>query len=253
MRAMGKQVQIPDAGPLGTAPSEPSGVCQTCRLRATCLIAVPLPEERGRCAPAARRRQRLAPGQRLFRRGAAFGTLYQVCSGTVKTQRETPEGMLVITGFFFPGDVVGVDSIGQSNFQSDAVAIGDSEICQFNFDRLLTQCTQVDGLQEWIVARVAHYAQRKDHDLSWSMGLQTDRRILRFFVDLHERLRAVDRTAHESVALPMKKQDIARYLHITPETLSRHLSQLRRDGLLVVQGERFHVPDLGRAHAMTRL
>ena len=51
----------------------------------------------------------------------------------------------------------------------------------------------------------------------------------------------------------MRKQDIARYLHITPETLSRNLAQRCREGLLHLDNDRFVPPDAARAQGVTQL
>jgi CRP-like cAMP-binding protein len=51
----------------------------------------------------------------------------------------------------------------------------------------------------------------------------------------------------------MPKQDIATYLQMSPETLSRTIGELRAAGLLTVEGDRFSLPDVQRARVRTRL
>ncbi len=230
-----------------------SPACRGCRLREQCFLAAPLPREDGDCAAVVQRRFALARDDRLYRRNSAFGALYQVCSGAVKTQRETADGGLVVTGFFLPGDLVGIEAISTDHYPSDAVAIADSEVCQLDFARLLSSCSGKPGLQSWVISRIGFYIRRKDNDLSWSTGLQTHQRVLRFFLDLYERLSGDREGPRPVLELPMKKQDIARYLHITPETLSRNLAQLRREGLLQLEQDRFVVPDAPRARQLTQL
>jgi len=230
-----------------------SPYCSACTLRGQCFLAQPLPDEDGDCAAVIQRHYPLPRGERLYRRNDPFGSLFQVCSGSIKTQRETPDGDLVITGFFLPGDVVGLEAISDTHYPSDAIATRDSEVCQLDFARLLSSCSGKPGLQAWIISRIGLYVRQKDCDLSWTTGLQTPQRVLRFFLDLHERLAPGAGGARDWMALPMQKQDIARYLHIAPETLSRHLGQLRRQGLLQLQQDRFVLPDTSRAKHLTRL
>lgn len=227
--------------------------CTGCRLNRQCFLAQPLPGEDADCAAVIQRRYPLPRGERLYRRNDPFMSLYQVCSGSIKTQRETPDGDLVITGFFLPGDVVGVEAIPGTHYPSDALATRDSEICQLDFARLLTHCTGKQGLQQWVISKIGMYVRQKDYDLAWTTGLQTPRRILRFFLDLHDRLACGSPEIHAWIALPMKKQDIARYLQIAPETLSRHLGQLQNQGLLKLQQDRFVLPDTPRARRLTQL
>lgn len=57
----------------------------------------------------------------------------------------------------------------------------------------------------------------------------------------------------KSARLPMRKQDVARYLNMTPESLSRNLASLQRDGLLELQHDNFALPDIAQAKAITAL
>lgn len=225
--------------------------CIDCPLQARCFLANPIPHEQGRCAAVVRRRYPVARGERLYRRNAPFSSLFQVCGGSIKTQRETPDGGLVVTGFFLAGDIVGVDAVGDNQYPSDAIATAQTEVCQLDVERLLAHCTGNPELHAWVISRLGFYMRRKDSDLSWSTGLQSHQRVLRFFLDLHERL--AEASSSSALALPMRKQDIARYLHITPETLSRNLAQLRRDGLLRLDNDRFMLPDTARARQVTQL
>ena len=227
--------------------------CDGCGLVQRCFLARPLPDDNGECRDIVRRRYPIARGERLYRRNTSFTSLYQVCNGSLKTQRETPEGDLVVTGFFLPGDVVGIDALADRQYQSDAYANIDTEVCQLDFERLLSHCTRKPGLNAWIISIIGSYVRRKDCDLSWSCSLQTHQRVLRFFLDLHDRLTQSSQAPSSRLALPMKKQDIASYLHMTPETLSRNLAQLRRQGLLQLHENRFTLPDTTRARAITGL
>ncbi|MEZ5585458.1 MAG: Crp/Fnr family transcriptional regulator [Sedimenticolaceae bacterium] len=227
--------------------------CEGCGLVQRCFLARPLPDDNGECRDIVRRRYPIARGERLYRRNTSFTSLYQVCNGSLKTQRETPEGDLVVTGFFLPGDVVGIDALADRQYQSDAYANIDTEVCQLDFERLLSHCSHKPGLNAWIISIIGSYVRRKDCDLSWSCSLQTHQRVLRFFLDLHDRLTQSSQAPSSRLALPMKKQDIASYLHMTPETLSRNLAQLRRQGLLQLHDNRFTLPDTSRARAITGL
>jgi len=196
----------------------------------------------------------LPQGERLFHRHATFSSLYQVCSGSIKTQRDTRDGALFLSGFFFPGDIVGVESIGHTQHTDDAIALTDTVVCQLDFQRLLSLCTGNPDINARMIGLVGTYLRRKDRDLAWSTTLSADRRVLRFFLDLNERL-AWDSTLTQPNlrSLPMRKQDIAHYLRMTPETFSRNLAILRRKGLLQVDQDRFFVPDTSRARELTRL
>ncbi|MCB1786373.1 MAG: Crp/Fnr family transcriptional regulator [Chromatiaceae bacterium] len=227
--------------------------CGLCSRYDSCLLARLPRDAEKRCGAAIRRRFGLDCGGRLYRRGTPFDSLFQVCSGSIKTQRETPDGNLVVTGFYLPGDLVGIEAIADGHYPSDALATHNTVVCQLNFRHLMSECSHAPDLQHWLISRIAYHVRLRDNDLSWAVGLQTQQRVLRFFIDLSNRIGSDASTPRKAISLPMKKQDIARYLHITPETLSRSLAQLREEGLLELDRERYQLPDRDRALRATQI
>jgi CRP/FNR family transcriptional regulator len=232
-----------------TIPAE----CDTCPLRSDCLLGQPLPGEHGECADVVQREMRIAPGDILFRRSEPFRSVFVVCAGAVKTQRVTAAGDLVVTGFCLPGDIVGFESLGSREHSSDAVATAPARLVRLDVERLLSLCGNKPAVYTWMMERLGHLLRRKDVDQAWAKGLQTDERILRFFLDLHERTRPVEADSATEGQLPMRKQDIAHYLNITPETLSRNLSVLRRKRLLFITHSRYALPNVEQARQITQL
>lgn len=227
--------------------------CAHCTNRSACFLAPRIPGERAECRGLVQRRFSVPAGQRLFQRGARLTAIFLVCSGSIKTQRETRDGDLVVNGFYLSGDLVGVDAIADGLYPADAVTTVDSQICRLDYQQLIGHCARHAEIGQWIVAQISRYACRRDDDLAWSTGLQTQKRVLRFFLDLQQRLNRQQSSPAVFTQLPMRKQDIARYLHITPETLSRNLASLRQAGLLELRKDIFALPDPPRARAITRL
>ena len=230
-----------------------SAECETCSLHPGCLLGQPLPEEDGECAEVVQREMRVAAGDTLFRRSDPFRSVYVVCAGAVKTQRVTAAGDLVVTGFCLPGDIVGFESLGSREHSYDAVATAPARLVRLDVERLLGLCANKPAVYTWVMERIGHLLRRKDVDQAWAKGLQTDGRILRFFLDLHERTRPVAADNTLEGQLPMRKQDIAHYLNITPETLSRNLSVLRRKRLLFITHSRYALPNLEQARQLTQV
>jgi CRP/FNR family transcriptional regulator len=153
----------------------------------------------------------------------------------------------VVSGFFLPGDVVGVDALGVKQYPNDAIAVADGEVCRLDFQLLLAACANKPGMSDWVISRIGLYVRQKDHHLCWAMGMHSQQRILHFFLDLYDRLPPAPDRGPAATTLPMQKQDIAHYLHMTPETLSRNLATLRQRGLLLLQQDGFVLPDPTRA------
>lgn len=227
--------------------------CGTCPSRTDCILGHPLPDEQGECADVVQRELRVAAGDTLFRRSEPFRSVFVVCAGAVKTQRVTAAGDLVVTGFYLTGDIVGLEALGSREHSYDAVATAATRLVRLDVERLLRLCANKPAVYTWVMERIGHLLRRKDVDQAWAKGLQTDERILRFFLDLHERTRPLDADSGMEGQLPMRKQDIAHYLNITPETLSRNLSVLRRKRLLFINHSRYALPNLEQARQITQV
>ena len=224
--------------------------CSACGRQPVCRLrqSLPYPYATG----IVQRRESLSAEVALFRQGAPFQSVFLVCRGAVKSQRVTPEGGIVVTAFHLPGEFVGLDALGDPQHCSDAVTTVDSELCKLSVERLLGHCARQPAAHAWLITRIGDYLRQKDADLSWATRMRTDDRVLRFFVGLDRRLNGPTGAVRETW-LPMKKQDIARYLHMTPETFSRNLAKLRDHGLLQLHDDRFTLPDPQRAAAVTLL
>jgi CRP/FNR family transcriptional regulator len=179
--------------------------------------------------------------------------VFVVCAGAIKTQRVTAAGDLVVTGFCLPGDIVGFESLGSREHSCDAVATAPARLVRLDVARLLGLCANRPAVYGWMMDRIGHLLRRKDVDQAWAKGLQTHERILRFFLDLHDRIRPLAPQGTSEGQLPMRKQDIAHYLNITPETLSRNLSVLRRKRLLFIDHSRYALPNVEQARQITQV
>jgi CRP-like cAMP-binding protein len=78
----------------------------------------------------------LHAGDFVFRDGDAFHALYAVRAGMVKTYSIDREGREQITGFFLPGELVGLDAVHVGHFRSHAVALDTSMVCRMSFPRV---------------------------------------------------------------------------------------------------------------------
>lgn len=229
--------------------------CECCSQRDECLLGQLFPEAESRgnrlCKPP--QQIHLAAGEALFRRMEDCRSLFIICSGAIKTQRVTPEGDLVVTGLWLPGDILGMEGLGGAEYEFDAVATRAGTVVRVDVGMLLEACQQRPATNLWFTRRLSHLLRRRDIDHASSKGLQSNARILRFFLDLHERTRRGETDQTIEGELPMHKQDIARFLNMTPETLSRNLSTLKRQRLLFISKTHYTVPDVAHVRSMTAL
>nr|WP_282452660.1 cyclic nucleotide-binding domain-containing protein [Lysobacter sp. CAU 1642] len=172
----------------------------------------------------------LAAGTHLFREGDPFQSIAAVRAGTVKTYVVDEEGGEQVHGFFLPGEVIGLSAIHGERYPCNAVALDTVTICRFSFPMLATLATRMPGLQR-------HLFRLLSQDIGKAALLagdfSADQRVAAFLVALSRRY-AARGFSPTRFNLTMSRGDIASYLRLAPETVSRVFRRMADEGLLHV-------------------
>jgi len=110
--------------------------CSKCRLCTICLPEGLETEAMADWEGVVASRRRLGKGERLFRSGDRFTTLYAIRLGSFKTVLLAPNGSEQVAGYHLPGETLGADGLSAGAHDGEAVALEDSEVCAIYFDRL---------------------------------------------------------------------------------------------------------------------
>ena len=143
---------------------------------------------------------------------------YKVISGTARTSRSLIDGRRQVGAFYLPGDTFGLESGKAHVFSAEAVT--DTKVLAINRSAAvaLAACDrEIAGLLWALIGEELRRAQ--DHVLL--LIKSASERVASFLVEMAERIQS-----SEEVELPMSRQDIADYLGLTIETVSRMLTQL---------------------------
>ena len=188
----------------------------------------------------------LAPGTRIFRAGDPFEAIAAVRAGNVKTCRVDREGREQVLGFHLPGEIIGLSAIDGERYPCDAVALDDVLLCKFSFPKIALLATRLPGLQKHLfrlMSRDIAHAERLSADHS------ADERIAAFLVDLAQRL-AARGFSDSRFELTMPRTDIANYLRLAPETVSRVFRRFQDEGIIKVRRRQVEVADRKRLGAL---
>ena len=165
--------------------------------------------------------------QQIFCEGSSTEFIYRVVSGSVRIARLLADGRRQISDFYFPGDVFGVEL--DAVRLATAEAIGEAVIVVARRSSWAADSDQGSRLY-WHALQQLRRCQ--DHVLTLGRRCAAER-LANFLVDLAQRLGADD-----AFDLPMSRQDIADYLGLTIETVSRTMTQLQSQGLIALTGSR---------------
>ena len=222
--------------------------CGECSLQGLCLPAGVDGDDLGRLDAVVQRRKPLRPGETLFRTGEPLGSVYVASEGAFKSIGINEAGEEHVLGFHLPGELFGLDAIGSGQHRCDAVALTEARVCELPFASLAEAAAKVPSLQRQLL-RVMGQSADLDHDhVDLLSRRQASERIALFLQGMGERYRRIGRSG-EDFQLPMSRDEIARYLGLALETVSRSFSRLHEDGVLDVRGRRVRVLDAKRLHA----
>ena len=216
--------------------------CAGCSLRSLCLPAGISGDDLERLDAVVRARLPLKTGDGLFRAGDVFSSLFVVRAGCIRTTHPATDGEEQVIGFHLPGELLGLDAISDGHHHCDAVALERTNVCAVPFDQLEDVASHVPGLQHQML-RIISRELVQDHQHLVALGRRTARaRLALFLHSLSQRLHAAGYPG-EDFRLPMSRDDIASYLGLALETVSRLLGRLSEEGVIAVERRRVWVLD----------
>jgi CRP/FNR family transcriptional regulator len=187
-------------------------------------------------------------GESIFREGDPFNAIAAVRAGTVKTFVVDAAGREQVLGFFLPGEVIGLNAISHARYPCNAVALDTVMLCRFSFPMMATLATRMPGLQQQLFRLLSE-------DIGKAALLagdySADERMAAFLVALSRRYAARGFSATR-FHLTMARTDIANYLRLAAETVSRVLRRFQDEGLLRIERREVELLAPERLEALAR-
>jgi CRP-like cAMP-binding protein len=154
----------------------------------------------------------------IYGEGEAADYIYRVVSGAVRTYKVLADGRRQIGGFYLPGDMFGIEPGDEHTFSAEAIAQSKVLVIRRSAVMALAERDGEVARQLWtLTGRELRRVQ--DHILL--LIKSAHERVAAFLLEMAERV-----SAGNAVDLPMSRQDIADYLGLTIETVSRTLSHM---------------------------
>lgn len=219
--------------------------CHNCSLSELCLPRGLNREELELLENAINKTVKIKKKDYLFRRDDQQYSIYAVKAGAVKTALSTPDGEEQILGFYLPGDLLGFDAFANNRHTCDAQALDDTLVCELNMDSFQELCGKLSSMRGQMMRQIGAEIER-EHMLLLTLGqMRTEERLATFLSSLSERNKERGFSCTE-FNLPMARHDLANYLGMAVETLSRMFSRLQDDGIIAVQHRLIKIEDMAR-------
>jgi len=248
-------IPLADAGANATlkpCTHEYSLSCGNCRLNAICLPLALESDDIDQLDSIIQRSKPLQKGEHLYREGDEFQSVYAVRSGTFKAYKTTDDGREQVTGFYFPGEILGMDGISNNTHASSAKALETAAICEIPFSSLEKLSSLMPSLQR-------HFFQLMSREITEDQQLITllsknsaDERVAALLLSISTR-NARRKLSATQFRLPMSRVDIGNYLGLTVETVSRVFSRMQKMDVLSVDNKEIEILDVKTLREMANL
>lgn len=202
--------------------------CRSCGARSASVCSVLDEHDLSRLSAAATVTQ-IPAGRGFIQEHEPADSFFNITSGTVKLFKLLPDGRRQITGFADTGYFLGLAATTRYGFSAEAIDAVTA--CRFSRPRLQRLMHDLPQLEDRLL-QVASNELVAAQEQMLLLGRKTAReRVASFLLGRTEAVAAC-RAPSDEVCLPMTRIDIADYLGLTIETVSRTLTRLRHEGLI---------------------
>lgn len=216
--------------------------CDQCMVSSLCLSRGLNREDRAAF-------KEIVSGSRIARRNEAISqqgqplkTLMVVRSGSVKRVMHSPNGEQHLLSFHLPGHVIGFDAMASGIHPAMTIALETSSLCLLPVRALESLCSRNPAIQQRVMQASA-LCIIEGHERARLLSRRAAEQRIAGFLMLLARHQGARRLNAQSFDLPMARQDIANYLCLAFETVSRVLTGLAAAGVIEVHNRSLNIVD----------
>ncbi len=223
--------------------------CETCNLQELCFPHGMTNDDMKQLESVVTQRNPLHKNDALFHDGDKANAIYAVRSGSIKTAAESANGDEQIVGFHLPGEIVGLDGFGDGSHTCNAVALETTSVCVLPLNKIEDLCHAMPGLQKQM-RRIMGKEVTADHKMLLMLGkMSAEERLASFLLSISTRMKE-RHWSEEEFVLSMPRQDIANYLGLAVETVSRLFAHYQDEGVISVDRRRVSILDMDRLKSL---
>ncbi|MCC8959667.1 helix-turn-helix domain-containing protein [Bradyrhizobium sp. Pear77] len=173
---------------------------------------------------------RFTRNSEIYGEDEAAEYLYQVVLGAVRTYKILEDGRRQIGAFYLPGDIFGFEA--EESHISSAEAISETHLLMVKRTAVIFRASHERELARQLWDAMALELRRFQEHLMLLIS-SAEERVIAFLLDMSRRA-----TKDAAIELPMSRQDVADYLGLTIETVSRTFTQLEQNGAIALPSSR---------------
>lgn len=225
--------------------------CDRCSISGLCLPGDLGDADRVALNQIVQRARPVRKGAHLFRAGDRADSVFALRTGSLKSFRVTQEGAEHVTGFFLPGEVVGLESLANGVHTHTAVALDTSLVCRIPLEQFDALSARIPSMRRQLVRVMSRELNEAQERLADARHAGAPATFAGFLLDLADRLRRRGLETR-NFTLPMSRGEIASYLGLTQETVSRVIARFQQEGLMVIHAREVRIVDEAAMRALAR-
>ena len=192
------------------------------------------------------RQKDMVSHQYLFHQHSPANRVYNVIEGTAMVERTSSSGRRQILGFLFPGDFIGLTH--SNYFEYSVKSLSKAKLCEFQREQLFALSEKLPNLKSNVEQISANVLARALDQIYILGQKKAHERLCFLFIQMLERMPGA---TPQQIDLPMTRQDIADYLGLTIETVSRSFAKLKQEGLIATPSpQRLQILDLEQTESL---
>jgi CRP/FNR family transcriptional regulator len=182
--------------------------------------------------------------QNIFLQNENSDSLYNITEGNIKIYQLLSDGRIQIIGFLYPGDFFG--SYNKKKYNYSAESIGKTKVCVFKKELLDSYLEKHMELAKELLNMISHELMLAQDRIGVLGKLNANERMAQFVINISQQRSRIG-WQDNPVSLPMTRQDIADYLGLTLETVSREITKLKTSKLIkVLNSKQIYLLDKAR-------
>jgi len=205
--------------------------CLNCGLQKICFPSGLHKVDINRLDEIVERKSPFEKNQHLYKEGDKFISVYAVRAGVIKLYSYSDKGDEVVHGFYLPGDVIGFDGLVQNEYLYNAVALDSTSVCNLSYDELSDLSLKIPNLNQQMMSVMSKEMQDGRMHSELLIKRNADQRVAQFICNMSERYKNCG-YAYDEFRLNILHRDVALYLGLTPETVSRILAKFNTDRIV---------------------
>lgn len=216
--------------------------CEDCGLDPMCTVLDYGEAGSGISESLLMRRKPVSAGEVLFSAGHPFDAIYAVKSGSFKSLTSDSRSAERVVGFYFPGELVGVEGMADQRYASTVRALEPGQVCVLHLEHLQGAPRPPERLQQALIEMLSREVAVNRQLMTALVRQNAEQRVAAFLLSLSERLRRRGFDA-DLFSLRMSRGDIGSYLGLARETVSRLLTRFQQQGMIRLRQRQMQLMD----------